>query len=188
MKHAIIKYLLPLCFLAGNVFATEMDSLNVRLLVQKQFEAARSKQAEQVQVKEKVPVEKPFVLNKPIELHNESEAGVSNSLLYRILFILIAGSAIGIFVAYNRKKKKLASNKIVLKKNIQMMRQEKFIKRIDPRLKEIRTNLCLTSSQLNGKPAMLSAAKKLKIGKEELAIASRIKHYEQQFNYDRSVV
>ena len=69
------------------------------------------------------------------------------------------------------------------KKNIQLMREERFIKPIDPKLKEIRTNLYLDSRYLNQSNAILTeTARSLNIAKTELILASRFNRHSMRVN------
>ena len=67
------------------------------------------------------------------------------------------------------------------------MREEKFIKEIDPKLKEIRTRLTLTSVVLNEDKQISAAARRSQIGKEEILLASRMRSHEMQYGRQRSL-
>lgn len=165
----------------SSLFATTADSLDIRKLVYKQIEEAKAKQNNEVRTQ----VVSGASTLVPTNAISSSENSEQSYTFYKILFLFAASGMVGAIVYYNRRKKQNIEQTIQLKKNIQMMRQEKFIKRIDPRLKQIRTQLCLNSTQLKG---ITNAARKLNIGKEELVIASRIEEYQRQYNYDRRAV
>lgn len=185
MKRDIVYIVISL-ILTGNLIAGELDSLSVRDIVQAQIAEAKAKQSNAVQPEpEQI---KSRQINKVMKASIEADGYEVNPIVYKIMILLFFSAGIAAFVYYKRKKNAEILEKIELKKNIQMMRHEKFIKRIDPRLKQIRTSLCLNSSMLNGKPAVTKTAKKLQIGHEELFLASRIKQYENKIGYDRRAV
>jgi hypothetical protein len=74
------------------------------------------------------------------------------------------------------------------KENVRAIREEQLVKKIDPRLKSIRKRLCLTSAYLN-KPEkeIMLTAKKLKIAKEELFLASRLNSYKINSRLEASI-
>ena len=185
MKRIIVYIVISLT-LTCKLVAGELDSLSVRDIVQAQIAEAKAKQSKVVQPESKtIEVQQ---VNNVTKASIEGGSFEVNPIVYKIMILLFFSTGIAAFVYYKRKKNADILKKIELKKNIQMMRQEKFIKRIDPRLKQIRTSLCLNSSLLNGKPAVTNTAKKLQIGHEELFLASRIKQYENKIGYNRRAV
>lgn len=145
--------------------------VNVKEIVEQQISEAKKKM-------EKQNLLNTDIMTLPKEQKTESLLGKLdiNSIETRALVLSGFSILVFSFVAVRRYKKKDRPDTNQLKKNIQLMREEKFIRPIDPRLKKIRTNLFLNSRYLNEDCNSLSnTARRYNIAKTELILASRFK-------------
>lgn len=166
--------LVILLFILFPLFAqTELseDEVSVKEIVEQQISEAKKKMqnndlsyGEIAAIQEKNKTER---LNSRLNI---------NSIETRILILVGFSIFVFSFVAVKRYKKSDKKETDKLKKNIQLMRQEKFIRPIDPKLKKLRTNLFLNSRYLNEDYESLSnTARKHNIAKTELILASRFR-------------
>jgi hypothetical protein len=164
--------------------AQESDAGSVQMIVQQQIAEAKKKNISPAVVEEEVKsVEKPV---RRIKAEPESSSWFLSEYFVKGMIMLIAAAGVfGWFKIRETKRQKQVLNNM-FKKNIKLMREEKFIKEIDPKLKQIRTRLTLTSVVLNEDKKVTAAAKKSQIGKEEILLASRIRSREVQYNDQRS--
>lgn len=166
--------LVILLFILSPLFAqSELseDKINVKEIVEKQISEAKKKlQNDDLSFAEIAAINE----NNKTERYN---SGFDiNSIETRLS--ILAGFSIFVFsfVAVKRYKKSDKKETDKLKKNIQLMRQEKFIRPIDPKLKKLRTNLFLNSRYLNeDHESVSSTARRYNIAKTELILASRFR-------------
>ena len=172
MKKGLIIYLVLALVLINSVNAQSNDTVNIRALVKQQILAAQEKSK-----KQSIKLQQQSVT--PVEQQNLAETNTGFPALFWKLGILIAASLVAVgFVIKRRLKFKKIEGRLKLKKNIKAIREEQLVKEIDPRLKSIRKRLCLTSNYLN-KPEkeVIFAAKNMRLAKEELMLASRLRKY-----------
>lgn len=166
--------------------AQTSETNEIKLLVQQQIEEAKKKNdlaQTQLVADEAKPVSTPVKKEKVMP----AEHGfVSSDIIIKSVIMLAATIGVLIWLGIRRTKKNLKSKDNQFKKNIKLMREEKFIKEIDPKLKEIRTKLTLTSVVLNEEKQVTAAARKSQIGKEEILLASRIRTHKMQYGGQRS--
>lgn len=167
-----------------KVYTQAVDSVDVSQIVQNQIEEAKKKSSTVVLHNSRssiveVPVKGVIIKTKEI-------LGIPEDYFYKGLVLVVGAFAIGIWYLIRQQKYHRAIRNNSFKTNIKMMREEKFIKEIDPRLRQIRTNLTLTSAILKEDQQVTAAAKKSRIGKEEILLASRIRSHELQFGNKRS--
>ncbi len=189
MKNKSIKICLLLfstiIICASQVLKAQSDEAgSVHMLVQQQIEEAKKKNNAPVLIVEK-PVPVKTEVKKVLE-NNDSLLSISSSFVVKAVIMLTATAAALVWLRIRRAKRNLTDKNNRFKKNIKLMREEKFIKEIDPRLKEIRTRLTLTSVVLNEDSKVTAAAKKSQIGKEEILLATRIRAHEVQYGGQRS--
>jgi hypothetical protein len=159
------------------------DTGSVRLIVQQQIEEAKKKNNTAAAVEKPAPVKTEI---KKIPKDKSSSVGISSAFVIKGLIMLAATAAALVWLKTRRAKRNINDKNSRFKKNIKLMREEKFIKEIDPKLKEIRTRLTLTSVVLNEESKVTAAARKSQIGKEEILLASRIRSHEMQYGGQRS--
>jgi hypothetical protein len=166
--------------------AQSSETNEIKLLVQQQIEEAKKKndlaQAQTASVEVK-PVSAPVKTEKAKPVEHEL---FSSDIIIKSGIMLAATIGVLIWLGIRKTKKNLKTKDNQFKKNIKLMREEKFIKEIDPKLKEIRTKLTLTSVVLNEEKQVTAAARKSQIGKEEILLASRIRTHEIQYGGQRS--
>ena len=182
-KWALILIITGVSLLAN----TDIDEgeVNVHQLVQKQIENVKTKEENQIQEKQtpEIQISKQQPVIQPVVREESKTQSISSSSGFTPfemkLVILGSFSSLVLFVVGIRriKKNKFETKNTPdaeFKKNIQMVRAEKFIRPIDPKLKKIRTNLYLNTRYLNETNSSVSdAAKKLNIAKTELILAAR---------------
>ena len=173
--------------LLDSVQTKSNDSLNLQSIVQKQIETAKLKNSIPVILntaeESTTPVKKTIVVkSNPVN----TSTSVSSEWTYKGIIMFIGTAAVFVWLGFRRRKRNKILKTNSLKENIKLMREEKFIKEIDPKLKDIRTKLILTSVVLNEDKIINAAARKSQIGKEEIILASRIRSREMQFNRQRS--
>ncbi len=179
---AIIMTVLLTLVIYSNIGAQNADSIDVKYLVQKQFEEAKRKSLAEVAKNEKSEV----ITAKNSIVTETGLTGIPDDYFYKGL-VMLTGTAVAFsWVKLRRFKRKKVFKNSQFKKNVKLMREEKFIKEIDPKLKEIRTKLTLTSVILNEDKKISAAARKSQIGKEEILLASRIRSHEMQYRGQRS--
>ncbi|WKZ70152.1 MAG: hypothetical protein QY331_02640 [Melioribacteraceae bacterium] len=148
------------------------NSVNVREIVQKQIEEAKKKEAKAVK---HIPASM-----KPVKMVEKPVINIQTTdytLIGKIVVLGLSATIILSVVAIRRRKLRSHTSSSDLKTNIQLMRQEKFIKPIDPKLKKLRTNLCLNSKYLNNSESdITNAARKYNIAKTELLLAARLRN------------
>jgi hypothetical protein len=166
--------LLLIFAVSGISNAQNSDSIDIRGMVKKQIQEAQSKD-EQIRnlrlQKQSTQKEVNFIS----EVINESD-----TYLVRVLILISFATIVFSFVFIRRIKKR---NKIVennLKRNIYLLREEKFVKKIDPKVRKIRTNLCMKYSHLDHQRKIDNTAKKLNIAKGEIILASRLKNFNRK--------
>jgi len=190
MKHTIIILIL----FVGATFAQSdlSNSVNVKKIVQQQIEEARKKEQASKQKKvepitttksenKEVPItsshKKSYVKSEPL-LTTITNFLMKNTEIIKYSVLAFFSVVILSFVAVRRTKH---NNEPEVKKdfktNIQLVREEKFIKPIDPDLKKIRTNLCLTSKYLNTSEQLVTqTAKKYSLAKTEIMLAAKFRN------------
>ena len=161
------------------------DSTDVKYLVQKQIEEAKKKNAEVEDIDYQVPVTKTPAKKAVVETN--LVIGIPGEYFYKGLIMLTGAFMAFLWLAMRKTKREKVFQKNQFKKNIKLMREEKFIKEIDPKLKEIRTRLTLTSVVLNEDKQISAAARRSQIGKEEIILASRMRSHEMQYGRQRSL-
>ena len=148
------------------------NTVNIREIVQQQIEEAKKKEVK--------PIKQIPASMKPVKIVEKPVINLQTqdySLISKIIALGLSSTIILSVVAIRRRKLKNNNNSSDFKSNIQLMRQEKFIKPIDPKLKKIRTNLCLNSKYLNhSENDITNAARKYNIAKTELLLAARLKN------------
>lgn len=171
IKRTIILLLLSLFLHAQN--SSDAENVNIKEIVQKQIDEAKKKDNEQRTTAKIEPVP---VVKQHTKYVNVGET--DNSLLGKIIVLSSFSTLLLSIVAYRRKRKnKKVEGTNDLKTNVKLMREEKFIKPIDPKLKKIRTSLCLNSKYLNNNDAdITSTARKYNIAKSELILAARFRN------------
>lgn len=163
-----------------SVLAQENDTVDLKSIVQAQIERARAKQNQKsmmsvntVKTISTKKVDKPEAnfLDKVYY-----QAAKNNWLFSKIGTLFLLSIVLIVIILFRIKKiNKLAKN-LNFKQNIKKIREEHLIKKIDPRLKEIRTRLCLNSFYLNSSTIDISSvARKFQIAKGEILLASRIR-------------
>ncbi len=189
MKNTCIKNILLLVvtvvICTSPIIKAQSDEAgSVHMLVQQQIEEAKKKNnAEAVIVEKSVPVKTE---TKKVLETNDALLGIGGAFVFKAVIMLTATIAVLVWLRLRRAKRNITDKNNRFKKNVKLMREEKFIKEIDPRLKEIRTRLTLTSVVLNEDSKVTAAAKKSQIGKEEILLASRIRAHEVQYSGQRS--
>ena len=123
------------------------DSLNLQSIVQKQIEEAKMKNSVPVILKN-TEANLESIGNSKI-LKPELKQSSSSGWIYKSIIMLVGIIAVSGWLVYRRINRKKVMKVNDFKKNIKLMREEKFIKEIDPRLKDIRTKLILISVILN---------------------------------------
>lgn len=170
MKRIFLIVLLILLHLSAQEQAVEKE-VDVKEIVEKQIEAAKIKM-NQSEIKLTAITIQPAGKNET----GKVLAFLQNNSIEAKAAILFSFSTIVFsFVAVRRIKKRKRAHTNDLKKNIQLMREQKFIKPIDPKLKKLRTNLFLTSRYLEDNSSLSNTARKYNIAKTELIIASRFR-------------
>jgi len=124
------------------------------------------------------------------EIHNaigldnrQTNTDGSGVILFKLMIIVSAGAAAFGYVFYRRKKNVKEINDKILQNKIELIKKEKLVYRMDPRLKIIRNKLSETIS-----PAALRLetikenAKRLNISQEEILLAARLKLYTAEKN------
>ena len=171
-----------ICFAQQDV----AEKIDIRSIVQRQIDEAKKRDSlKQSYTENTVKEEQPAMVVKNASIANvkQSELGIS----YEVVILLASSIIIFSSVFVRRKVKKSKAPQKKLKKNISLMREEKFIKKIDPKLKRIRTNLCLNSRYLNEQDENLTVtAKKFQIAKGEILLASRLNDQLVNQNLSRS--
>ncbi|MFA3783864.1 hypothetical protein ABRY23_12455 [Melioribacteraceae bacterium 4301-Me] len=172
----MIKFLLLLVLvnpiLGFSEASNSTDSIDVKKLVQLEIQKAIQKKSTPhvaLKVDNKINEnikQKNIYINKKFSFS-------ANSLNIRIAVMLFAAVA-AFLVVYIRRRKRNKPIKSNLKENIQLIREEKFIRKIDPRLKEIRTKLCLTASTLSDEREVVTKARQMNIAKGELMLAMKM--------------
>lgn len=166
------------------------SSVDVKQIVRQQIEEARKKELEAstAEKEEKViPKEKKNIEAAIPEVHKQAQKNgedvftktsnfiTNNPGVIKYAIIIFFSIIVTSFVAVRRvklNKKPAVGNDF--KTNIKLVREEKFIKPIDPDLKKIRTNLCLTSRYLNTSDQFVTeTAKKLNLAKTEIMLAAK---------------
>ena len=180
----IIAVLFLIIFLP-ELKAQSSDSVDLKYLVQKQIEEAKKKNTIAPETEYQTPIVKTPVKNAVIETNHT--IGIPDSYFYKGLILLLGAVAAFSWVSMRNSQRKKVYQKNQFKRNIKLMREEKFIKEIDPKLKEIRTRLTLTSVVLNEDNKVSAAARRSQIGKEEILLASRIRSREMQYGRQRSL-
>lgn len=183
----MIKRLLIILFFSLLMYAqntTGDTAVNIREIVQKQIDEARKKEAElksappkeqKILSDQKIKTPQPPVTTRKTQYVNIGET--DNSLLGKIIVLSSFSTLVFSILAYRRKRMKKNNSKGDLKTNVKLMREEKFIKPIDPKLKKIRTGLCLNSKYLNNNEAdITNTARKYNIAKSELVLAARFRN------------
>lgn len=170
MKTTIVILLLMLYPLfAQNKMSG--DNVDVKEIVEKQIAEAKKKMRNDYS-----PYAEIAVVQEKNRAQKYSSGLNINSIETRILILVGFTVLVFSFVAVRRYKKSDEKETEKLKKNIQLMRQEKFIRPIDPKLKKLRTNLFLNSRYLNEDHESLSnTARRYNIAKTELILASRFR-------------
>ncbi len=178
IKRILISLLLFCALGIGAVMAQANDNVDVKAIVKNQISAARAKEKEKVSTNTNISTE--------FAAANVKESG-SSTLFIKLSILVFAGIIATFWVIKRRSDEQKIKNVQQLKKNIKLVREEKFIKEIDPKLKAIRTSLYLNSSNLNpvGK-GVSQRAKALQIAKGELLLASRIRLYTTENNLERT--
>lgn len=103
-----------------------------------------------------------------------------NGYIWKILVILTASAIIFGYVIYRRyAKMAVPKKKSNIKKNVTILREEKVGSKQNPYLKQIRTNLLATAGQGElSEEAITNAARKLRISREEILLANRIRSHQ----------
>ena len=168
-----IGILILLCLFVSAQTNKSDENINIKELVQKQIKEAKKKGNENkiINSVEKTPIEE-----RQTKYVNVAET--DNPLLGKIIVLSSFSTILLSIVVFRRKRRNKSSGPIIdLKANVKLMREEKFIKPIDPKLKKIRTNLCLNSKYLNNNDVdITSTARKYNIAKTELVLAARFRN------------
>jgi hypothetical protein len=179
--------LTAICFLlifAPILTAQNSDSLYIQSIVKQQIAEAKLKNS--VPVFKYIGTQQSVIPSENKQISPEEISGIPDEYLYKGIIMMIGVIAVFSWLRYRKNQRSKVLQNYRMKKNIRLMREEKFIKEIDPRLKNIRTKLILTSVVLNEDKKVNAAAKKSQIGKEEINLASRIRSREMQYNGQRS--
>ncbi len=145
--------------LASLTFAEPKGKENVKALVRKEIHQA-------------IGLEK---------VHSASSA--KNAVLLKFLIITTAGIAAFGYVFYRRKKLGEGSNSNLLKSKIELIKKEKLVYRMDPKLRIVRNKLLETVSPNSLKYETIKEhAKRLNIGQEEILLAARLNLYKSKNN------
>ena len=174
-----------LFFVSPVLKAQGSDSVDLKYLVQKQIEEAKKKNAAETDNNIELP--KTPAPARKVVIETNLIMGIPTGYFYKGIIMLIGAVAAFSWVSMRKGKRKKMVENNKFKRNIKLMREEKFIKEIDPKLKEIRTRLTLTSVVLNEDKKISAAARRSQIGKEEIALASRIRSHEMQYGRQRSL-
>lgn len=170
MKRIFLIMVLILLHVSAQEQAVEKE-IDIKEIVEKQIEAAKVKMSQgeinqaaiTIKHSEKSEIEKVLAF-----LQN-------NSIETKVVILFFFSTIVFSFVAVRRINKKNRTQTNDLKKNVQLMREQKFIKPIDPKLKKLRTNLFLTSRYLEDNSSLSNTARKYNIAKTELILASRFR-------------
>lgn len=155
------------------------NEINVREIVQQQIDNARKRESK---AKVYLLAEKNDAVKQNV--NTTSQFFADDVTLQKIGFLILFSISIFSYIAIRRKKISGSNGNNTLKKNIKLMREEKFIKPIDPKLKKIRTSLCLTSKNLNASERDITdTAKKYNIAKSELLLAAKFNKQTAGLNY-----
>lgn len=155
------------------------NEINVREIVQQQIDNARKRESK---AKVYLLAEKNDAVKQNV--NTTSQFFVDDVTFQKIGFLILFSISIFSYIAIRRKKISGSNGNNILKKNIKLMREEKFIKPIDPKLKKIRTSLCLTSKNLNASERDITdTAKKYNIAKSELLLAAKFNKQTAGLNY-----
>lgn len=163
--------------LAADSLASASDSVSISELVALQIKSAKEKEEQLVSETASVEVDERTEI--PWK-KNESFLSDFNFFSNRYLILGIAGVILFGFVFLRRKafEKKNKSIK-KLKKNIQLIREERALKISNPKMNEIRIALRKNPSSLtNDEVEITKTAKELNISKGEILLAARIKSFE----------
>lgn len=177
MKKRIIIFL-AIGLLTYSQKIQHESEINVRELVQQQIEEAKKRESETKLI---LSIEPNTTINKNVRA--EPQLPIEDTTTEKLGILILFSISIFSILAIRRR---LSKNNIHvnLKKNIKLMREEKFIKPIDPKLKKIRTSLCLTSTNLNASERDLTdTAKKYNIAKSELLLAAKFNRQTARLNY-----
>jgi len=188
LKQILLEIILLIflsVFLNNNILAQDADSIDVKYLVHKQIEEAKKKSLAVSTVK----YEAPAVTTPAPKVVTESNTivGIPGDYFFKGMIMLTASVLVFSWVGMRKAKRERIIKNNQYKRNIKLMREEKFIKEIDPKLKEIRTRLTLTSVVLNEDKKISAAARKSFIGKEEILLASRLRSHGMQYGGQRSL-
>ena len=187
--------------LAGLIISAETDeanSVDIKKIVQEQIQKAKEKETDPISDVEpeiiqkaeesiKVPAEQ-MVDPKPLRKQQNTSGVIhfltSNTDILKYSVIGLFSAVVFGFVALRRTRiSKKVEQPNTFKKNIQLVREEKFIKPIDPDLKKIRTNLCLTSKYLNTSDHFVSeTARKYNLAKTEIMLAAKFRNQSARIN------
>lgn len=164
------------------------EEVDIQELVRQQIDEARKKEkskienensaiAEPVVYQKAKPETEQTIIGSLNDIYNKVEDNLGSLEIKLIIlssFTVVVMSVVGV---KRGKKKNVKVNNFPaqeFKKNIKLVREEKFIRHIDPKLKKLRTNLYLNTRYLNESSSDLSeTARKLNIAKTELILASR---------------
>lgn len=174
------KLFIPLiiCTIIFPLTVYGQDNVNVKELVQKQIAAAKQRMSN----KNITKADGVITSNPEVNIADTKIERIDTPL-NKIIFLAVSAIIIFYFVGYRRRKTKIKNTNTELKKNIQLIREEKFIKPIDPRLKKIRTTLCLNSQYLNhNEKEITQAAKKYNISTTELLLAAKFRNHSLRTN------
>lgn len=181
MRYAIIFLFISFVTIFAQTDSTAVDSATVSLseLVQQQILLAQAKQeAEKIMKQEAVTA--TVETRQPQVIKRIRIATTDYSFIWKISVLVVGSSMIFGFVFYRRKKLSVAQLKQQdMKKKLTFLREEKVIPKQNPYLKQVRSNLLATAGQGElSEDAITNAARKLRISREEIMLANRIRSHQ----------
>ncbi len=191
-------YIFILACLVISAETDEANSVDIKKIVQEQIQKAKEKETDPISdVKTDTIKKAENNLQAPVKdkvdsnpmRKQQSTSGIihfltSNTDILKYSVIGLFSAIVFGFVALRRARiSKKVEQPNTFKKNIQLVREEKFIKPIDPDLKKIRTNLCLTSKYLNTSDQFVSeTARKYNLAKTEIMLAAKFGNQSARIN------
>jgi len=170
MKRIFLIMVLILLHVSAQEQAVEKE-IDIKEIVEKQIEAAKVKMSQGEINQAAITIKH----NEKSEIEKVLAFLQNNSIETKVVILFFFSTIVFSFVAVRRINKKNRTQTNDLKKNVQLMREQKFIKPIDPKLKKLRTNLFLTSRYLEDNSSLSNTARKYNIAKTELILASRFR-------------
>ena len=179
---------------SSSVLVTS-DSINIRQMVEEQISAVKTRQLEEAKKSENIVEKKSETSLKGKEengsgLFYTSEVSTLEKIktafssleVMNNKFSILGFATILIFSVVIIRRKILSRQKVnknSLKENIKLLREEKAVKKFNPKLTGIRNSLIHDSSTFaNPKAGISKIAKELNIAKGEILLAAKLKSHE----------